>query len=279
MKSKSTAWTNPHEQAILALGLDVGDGETSQGLECPACRGGHSKKRSFYITRESGALKYICFRATCALAGAVGSRASTASSDRVTKKRSVAKPPIRLEALSRVSRAYIRNKFPLIAEVFEGHLRSYNGRVCVPIRDTHGRRVGWQCRDYTGLQQPKSIVHYEADTHLKHDFTNAMGSTTAVVIVEDQPSSYAVTHLLGIDSLALLGSLVTDDLVVYLRRVANYQRIYVALDWDARGKGLKASRRNKALGLETILLKKDPKDMTMAELEAAFRRVDCLTFD
>lgn len=105
---------------------------------------------------------------------------------------------------------------------------------------------------------------------LKHDFTYALGKTDKVIIVEDQVSAHAVHQFTGIDCLALLGSRVSDVLIEHLKNYLGYKEIVVALDRDARKKGIRALRRHKLVGVRALMLVKDPKDMTENEIRNRF---------
>lgn len=92
-------------------------------------------------------------------------------------------------------------------------------------------------------------------------------SGSHVIVCEDILSAIRVNVATGLPSVALLGTSVDDGIVRSL--VENFDRGYVFLDPDARGKSRDLARRLDTLmvdGAMSIVAEKQPKELSDAEL-------------
>src|SRR5579863_8096187 len=65
-----------HDSEILLRAEDLALG-TTRTTECPVCRGGSSRERSFNVTRQYGQVAYLCHRASCGFRGYVLDHSTT----------------------------------------------------------------------------------------------------------------------------------------------------------------------------------------------------------
>ena len=86
-----------------------------------------------------------------------------------------------------------------------------------------------------------------------------------IIIIEDILSCIKVYNKYQCDSVALLNSTITNNLVNLLKQ---YQHVIIWLDWDARTKSIKASRQLQSQGIRatTIRTSLDPKAVPYLEM-------------
>lgn len=254
--------SNSLQDEVLALGLDLADGETKNGLVCPACRGGNSGDRAFSLTRRGSELLGICFRAKCGFTTRMTSNGSTAVK---VKPRTQKLPEFRVSVPE-----WFYTTFPYLGTSYYRKLRTYNDRLCTPILDSYGEVVGYSCRSYDPTVRPKTLTYWSVDVPVKADFAEVTQDNNDVVLVEDQISARMVSRYCDIDTVALLGSHVSQQLVEYLWNDLKFRRILIALDEDATKKAIKFAQRYSLYNVEAMPLTKDPKDMTPDEVISVF---------
>ncbi len=261
---------------VKLLGLGLSDEQTTPNLICPNCDGGQSKEKSFSITRKKNLLVYNCFRASCGFKGAISSfrRGTEAKQE---------KPPLyfkaSLEALHAFQRVFLINHFNLRREEVDLNFKWCERlqRIVSDIRNHDGDRIGCISRDYKGCYTgginaggPKTLSYHENKEFPWGHFNEPYISGERILIVEDYVSALKAGR--HINTLALLGSHVSDELVEHLVHIG-VKEVLLALDADAFKKALVFKNRfSLAFGNFSVVgLSKDIKDMTGYEFSDAMK--------
>lgn len=141
-------------------------------------------------------------------------------------------------------------------------------RLILPIYE-NGKLVYWQGR-YFGRDgnQPKYINTKTSRKTVWFDTgkedTKQDNETTIIVLVEDILSALAVTRHTGLRAIALLGSFVSDELIIKLlneQASGMHLQVVVWLDYDKRAECIATTKRLNVFGIEStnISTPKDPK--------------------
>lgn len=259
------------EAEALALGETV-------TVLCPACGGGSSNDKTCSITKnESGAILWICFRDNCQIKGRGGSGKTLAPKSQQAKPKT--NKEIRVEKL-------LKEKTDSIPEaLLERALSQYNlvlpehfirwtskyspegaGRLAIPIFDKYMDLKGYDLKDITKEQSPKSLT-------IAGDYTGVAWCmvgfipTKTLIVVEDLLSANAISAL-GIDAAALLGTHLSQDKADDINSVG-YDQVLIALDKDALATAISLAAEAKLLKNASILpLEKDFKNMDLDERKA-----------
>lgn len=275
----STQKWNYLEDKVRLLGLNLADGETVNGLKCPACSGGYNSDYAFSITRRGSELLGICFRAKCGFTCRISSlREATVSrvnnSDLAKEQRYKSlKDSLRIVNAELADK--LHRRFPYLPRAYTRTLRQLDGVLYLPIRDSYGTIIGYLRRDFWSTKGKKAIAYLEPKAVLTSDFSACLSgskglSVPTVIVVEDQISAIMVNEYANVDVVALIGSHVSQELVEHLWADLGYRRILIALDEDATKKSLKLAQRYSLYGAESVMLQKDPKDMTPEEIQNVF---------
>lgn len=130
-------------------------------------------------------------------------------------------------------------------------------RLVLPVRDENGKLVYWQGR-YFGLdkRQPKYINTRCSRGNIWFD---TGGDSQITVLVEDILSALAVFRTGKARAIALLGSFISDNLIVKL--LSEGKQVCVWLDRDKRCESIAFTKRLNVFGVtaKTISTVKDPK--------------------
>ena len=130
-------------------------------------------------------------------------------------------------------------------------------RLVLPVRDENGKLVYWQGR-YFGHDkcQPKYINTRSSRGNVWFD---TGGDCKTVVLVEDILSAIAVSRTGEARAIALLGSFISDNLIVKL--LSEDRQVCVWLDRDKWCESLAFTKRLNVFGItaKTISTTKDPK--------------------
>lgn len=212
-------------------------------LDCPNCGG----RNTLSVTKKQGKLYYNCFKASCDLKGIenVGRTISEIRS-KVSKGAeshhrdfvlpdyfvSVTGEPLAFKWLqeNNCEQAYFARRIDIR---FDPRLRrvvfvstNNNGTVI----DACGRKLY-----YTPDRQPKWLRY--GSSGLPINVVNPKAGRVAT-LVEDAASACAVSEL--VNGVALMGTHMTDEALAFI--IEHYDTVYVALDKDARSKGIKLCR-------------------------------------
>ena len=289
-----------YDDQVRMLALDLPEGVTKNGERCPKCGGGVHGDRAFSITREGdGTLKFICFRASCGFRGKVSSSPSTTtyscdgqrlgavSSDVQGNTGSLRNTPAKggrsisesaTRSLTSAERQDYRGAYRGTSDSHLQKLRKFkmDGSIGIPFYDTYRRMVGYNRRQDKRLgwdgKGRKSVIEFvDEKPPTTGDFYYCQGKTDTVVIVEDQISADCINNICGVDTFAIMGSHISDDVVLKLKDIG-YRRLVLAMDADAWGKADKFEQKYRLLGMEAIRWNSglDPKDMQVAELYEVF---------
>jgi len=244
---------------ITLLSESLMDGETVR-VECPNCRADH--ERSLSITKfENGEVRYQCFRAKCALAGALNGVPYTATKSAVKRGRKkwegVTKP------LTQEHMNIISKRWSITNPPYWYSTESFGGRVAMSVRAPDFKHRGWVLRSMQSSVAVKALTYLdEGETGLSWYKPEGRRGT---VLVEDIPSAVRASKY--VNAVALLG---TGIGLGKAREIAQYasRPIYVALDQDAQKQGIDHARRFGLLWGDTrvLLLDKDIKDMMEEEI-------------
>lgn len=242
---------------VLSLDLQAG---MSKRVKCPACG-----VRSLSVTREMGMVKYHCFRASCKCKGILGVSASaTELRERVlagARQEEGPKPfdiPEHWVMPNERTRAFLAS-YNIMPALTENKMQMRYD----PKEDRNVFLIMHEgvCYGAIGRAVAKHAVLKAKNYHKKHEYPFVCGDDKEALVVEDCTSAAAASHFAA--GIALAG---TDLHTPYLRTLATYDHVIIALDKDAASKSLELSSRLKQFtSCSVALLPKDFKDMTMKE--------------
>lgn len=191
---------------IQFQGLRVGE---TLNAQCPECR-----KRKFYVTRKPTGFAYICFRASCGVAGFIGCAGHVVEPAKsIAPARQVYRGTLRF--LSTDEKNYFRKRFGIDLpdrEWDRNILVGERDRFAFPIRDPDGILKGFTLRAprWAGIPSPlpdsnhgpKSLTYCPDDSKLAW---YARHTQVPLIIVEDQVSALRL-YSMGFSAVALLGT-------------------------------------------------------------------------
>lgn len=265
-------------EAVRQLALSLPDGATTKKHPCPECGGGGSKDRNFYITRESGLIKFICFRVKCNYKGAVR---DNPNNEREFRPPALPTNPFLGRTTSLPDRVvdFLYDKYkrpPSCHWLFDPD----NNRVVFPLRSVTGYPIGNVSRGYRELDSSmsgkKSIVYWDVpptEPRIHFEKIQLLDSAT-VVVVEDVISAYAVAEFAN--CVSILGTHLGSNHINYFRR-RGVERLLFYLDEDAISKAVSARDKYnlvfpKGCGVIPCYKGLDPKDTSDNELQLLLRR-------
>lgn len=110
-----------------------------------------------------------------------------------------------------------------------------------------------------------SILNFKKDNI--YNKRNINSTLKVCILVEDILSCIKVYNKFKYDTIALLNSTITDTTCTELN-LLDYDRVYIWLDYDARIKALRASRKLQSLGIDckTIRTEQDPKSILYKDM-------------
>lgn len=144
-------------------------------------------------------------------------------------------------------------------------------RLILPVRDSCGKLLYWQGRYFgSDNNQPK---YYNVRTSRGNVWFDTGGDSNITVLTEDILSAIAVARASSYRAVALLGSYVSDNLIMKL--LSEGKQVCVWLDLDKRCQSAKFSKRLQVFGIEakTVVTKLDPKEYTPQEIDKEVRNV------
>lgn len=235
-------------------------GKTYRGV-CPSCGGSNSFTAS---VSEDMVMVYNCYRAGCEASGVLGLKLS--AEDRILRiknrkvlkvQSSFIKPNHWIDGIGSDECLHYMKRSNMYEAYQSGKFR--------PMYDPAQRRFIfplYKGKELVGAvgrtlinKKPKALVY---DGNYEFPFIVGVGDT--LIIVEDCASAVASTRSAAITGLALLGTHIRKE---YLPIISIYDKVLVALDADAKVKGLKIKKQLQAYvkDVKLILLKQDIKDM------------------
>lgn len=199
---------------------------------CPVCGG----KNTFTATSTIDGIKYNCYKAGCKVGGIDTSNltaeqlrqamALRVAQDAKDDPSPIAVPEGFTKAINPLYKAGLE-RYHLNASRHDTYYDVRQDRLCLPIK-YKGSIVDFVGRSLTG-RNPKWLRYSNA--HVPYTY----GCGSAVVLVEDCFSAIAAGDIPSCTGMALLG---TNVLSEYIPMLAEYDRVVVALDPDARSKAL-----------------------------------------
>ena len=254
-------------------------GSTKRYGKCPFC--GSVKRLGFVVTRTTTG--FVCWCHGCHKSyGSGGSTPSYRECLRVSgelKARMILNPRKRNQSVSEqtVTKSSVHLPYDITDElptsalvwlrmfgVTQQEIQKYGlcwspkyDRLVLPVRDENGKLVYWQGR-YFGLdkRQPKYINTRCSRGNVWFD---TGGDSQITVLVEDILSALAVFRTGKARAIALLGSFVSDNLIVKL--LSEDRQVCVWLDRDKRHDALAFTKRLNVFGVtaKTVSTVNDPK--------------------
>jgi hypothetical protein len=257
---------------LLDVALELYDGESRSGINCPFCKGGASGENSMWMGRDGRYVKYKCYRAKCSVGGQINVRNSTAK-ERVEelggKRRVLETSPL---PLSPEDTEWLKERYYLTDEEITRneigttklHCHQVERRLYFPIFRFDRTIRGYTARDTEGLESRKSLSFkwHEEEPNLSWHVNR---QSKKLIIVEDQLSSIRCSSY--INAAALIGVTLNKDKVDELIR-NGFTEAYLALDADATRVAIKLTLEWRGrIKLRPIQLGRDLKDLTREELE------------
>lgn len=265
-------------ESIKERALSLGMGESTR-VVCPFCNAQHEKSCS--ITRQPGVLYFRCFRVSCGKSGAVCSlpgdsdyRLMDVKYDATRYPRQRAPRPFtyRTTRLPDYAKDILRDRYQLPTDYLE-----HTGKISwapelvafvFPCHSINGRTMGYATKKLYKTQGQRKADLFWDDTPPRyyapnHQFPDAGG---AIWVVEDCLSCLKMWSV-GYPSIALLGTSMHDTVAVTLS--GRFRSVNICLDPDATDKAFDMVRDYKLLfdKMSVVVLKADPKDTPLAELE------------
>lgn len=241
----------------------VGEGHVEGSQLCPSCKGGATGEKSMSVGRTNGLLWWNCHRNSCSFKGGavVGDREGGGPK---RKGLQYVVEPLFPEMVS-----YLSNKFNIDEYTIQNTWMwtdDYSGRVVMPIFDEHNRRTGDSLRSYYGAT-PKALIN-RLDNYEGGCWYNNSRYPTRIVVVEDPPSALKLTAVPGVNSIALLGTKLSDELSKRIHAAYPGVPVVISLDQDATSTALLTvvNSRRFIKNITMIPLAKDLKDMDTKEM-------------
>jgi hypothetical protein len=217
-----------------SIGDDLQFGETRR-YDCPSC----GSRQTLSVKNDSGVLRYLCFKASCGLKGVGKSYIPPAAVwERLNKAKEAAGkfviPDYFILGIANTECMDMLKRFNCLQVYKEGGFQcGYDprqNRFVFFVQDRNhntvgavGRRVG---------KYGVKVLNYVGSA--PHPFI--CGNGDELVLVEDCFSAASVTRQKRYTGMALLGTNLKTEYIPFIK---DYRKVYIALDADARTKGLK----------------------------------------
>lgn len=240
---------------------------------CPSCHGGASGELSMSVGRRDGLLWWRCHRASCGFRGLHG---GTSSHTYKVAEHTKGRWNYETERLPSEWLEWLSNRFRILNDIVDKEWQwtdGYGGRVVMPIRNERGIITGYNLRSYLDPSEwtaeekqghRKALIHRIAE-HVGQCWYQACPYPRHLLLVEDQPSALRASQVMGINSIALLGTDVPDSLIETIKWRYDYKpTVVLALDQDATGVAMGHAARARRLydNVKVLALEEDIKDMT-----------------
>ena len=263
--------------ALEAAQLRPGENKTTT---CPVC----NRAGKFSVGRlHDGTVVYQCFRASCPTSGSLRAQGSLPIAQAVAPKR-LKTSPLRanLQLLELDDCGFFEERFGLSHNIVQEYVQRVPERsaYAFDLRSKEDWVMGHQLRaEWSGhpvspwnslgdLQNSKARTFWVTDKPERRlSFYQYSEEADTAWIVEDPVSALCVAQE-GHCGIALLGTNLNASQAMEIKR-AGFERIVVALDFDATDKAHKMVREYRPLWGETWMhpLTEDLKDMRLGERE------------
>jgi hypothetical protein len=271
-----------HKNQLKIEAMDLVEGQQTYNIKCPICE----QSTSFAVKRDGGGLLYKCFRAQCGVEGYVPSKATVPAAEGTSPVirdiLSLAKKPAfkcnpymgKLQKLPREVRKFLRNSYQIGTMNTQTYGYRYNlvsDRLYMPINNLWGMETGAVMKKLpsSAYQGAKAINYWVIDDPIRLHFPpTGITDTGTIVVVEDILSASKLAPV--IRSCALLGHSMSRKQAAFL--ASHFDKMIVLLDPDATDGAMKIASSFGGMftdGIGIRVLKKDPKDIPLVELEEA----------
>jgi DNA primase len=162
-----------------------------------------------------------------------------------------------------------------------GPLDRFRGRLMFPLADARGRVRGFGARQMPGgdppkyLNSPEGVMFHKSETVYGLDHARATITTQSRAIVVEGYTDVLALHQAGIpESVASMGTALTEQQVRELARVCGSGTLYLAFDADAAGEeaALRGMQMAEATGMEVRVVAlpdgRDPADVAVSHPDA-----------
>lgn len=262
-------------RAILASVASELQTDTAR-IVCPFCNGGNDNESSLVLTVSKDGTFYCCHRASCGQAGVLGPSLG-ASGSKVPAKRKPHEPYTgEIREPFWISRALLRwYKIPRGGDTFNYlqaglHTDQTDENEVWVLRDLKGRVIGHQVRKLSpkGRKLVKSWKIQDTSASLYHAPGFKTARSTVAWIVED-PLSAATLRTWGYPAVALLGTVLHDDLADQLGSHVWPRSYVIALDPGAENAAKACKRKLECYTTRPVRIaytRDDIKDMNKPQL-------------
>jgi hypothetical protein len=224
------------------------------------------------VSNEGGRIAWYCFRDSC------GERGQYFTGSGIAEPSEREEPPLRpytqpLRWLDAIELEYFKAEYGIRADQ-AGIKRAFQdgNRYALPIRTYYGDLMGWISRRPWGAPDDgtaKSLTYW----HMRGPLLawNASPRYTldrapVVLAVEDQLSAIRAHQMLGVATVALLGTGVNQEKIGAIQR--HTDNLVIALDKDATGQAFNIARKwgQAFKSCRVLILEHDIKDMHQSSL-------------
>jgi DNA primase len=162
-----------------------------------------------------------------------------------------------------------------------GPVDRFRGRLMFPLADARGRVRGFGARQMPGGDPPKYLNSPEGALFRKSDMVyaldrarTAIAAESRAVVVEGYTDVLALHQAGVIETVASMGTALTEQQVRELARLVGSGALYLAFDADAAGQeaAVRGMQRAQATGMEVRVVRlpdgRDPADVAVADPDA-----------
>jgi hypothetical protein len=252
-----------NREKIKLEALDLGVGE-SKYCRCVFCDADH--KDTFYITRISNGILYICYRASCGERGFIPS--INYRNNNNNNRKFVPRPFTKeTKSITDNINTLLQNRYSI--DKPDWRLTLDEECLVIPLKTAEGIEWGTQTKRINPVRgAPKSVTYRESEFPAKLHFPRVPRGGY-LYAVEDPISAERVP-----ESVALLGTDLKQAGASYLVNIG-ITRLILALDYDALNKAYKIKQKYSLLFKDGIKIqlwgsRRDPKDMPNKEFKEVF---------
>jgi hypothetical protein len=242
-------------------------------MQCPECNA--SEKAFAAVLTADGKIKYKCHRAKCGIAGVIETVLDH-TNIQASESREPAPRVMNLRGLTDEEFRDLRGRWGLSYDdvVYSGfQWDEESDRLALPIKGPSGQLRGFVLRTLGRFTKPKVLtVKLVKNEPLIH--WEGRNLTAPILLVEDLLSAKRASHF-GVQAVSLLGTHISEKALEEISANNSNEELIIALDEDA---SVKALEYQQDLGIyftrvKVVLLEKDIKDMTDAEVRACLSAI------
>lgn len=257
--------SDPRKAAVALAAKDLPDGSTMT-MHCPACNAGHEQK--LYVSRMYKTLLFQCKRASCGWEGIIGKH-PILPTNLVTKPKVLKPINTVLKSLTKEDYAKLEDLYGISEQIatMSRFKRGANGRLVMPLYNPEGELWGHVAKSWDRPSTRKALLYQRKDNvkiHFPIINVSMYEKKRPLVVVEDVLSATKLAPI--INSCAILGTHMSDEMAVHLASVTN--TLILWLDNDAAAKAVAVKKKYTALfdHIDVIVSEKDPKDTSYEDI-------------